>query len=274
MGAIASRFGFHDEGCAGQTDFGNACYNDHHYHFAYFVVAASTLVKLQPELKEHTPLVNWINTLIRDASNPSSKDTAFPRFRAFDWFDMHSWSRGVVQSADGKDQESTSEELNLMYGMMLWAREFGNTKLESLAATMLSFDVASLNEYFLMKRDNVNYDPSFAKNHVTGIFFANKIEYSTWFGRLYEYIHGVQMLPLSPALLLTRTPEFCEEEWTDVLSKLPNRLDDRWTSLLLTGSLGIFNPEAAMEKLLQMRREAMDDGLTKAWAVYWISVRR
>lgn len=52
-----------------------------------------------------------------DTTNPSILDAYFPRFRCFDWFDLHSWSRGVVPSSDGKDQESTSEELNLLYGI-------------------------------------------------------------------------------------------------------------------------------------------------------------
>ena len=43
------------------------------------------------------------------------EDLHFPRFRSFDWFELHSWSRGVIPSADGKDQESTSEELNLLW---------------------------------------------------------------------------------------------------------------------------------------------------------------
>jgi hypothetical protein len=60
----------------------------------------------------------------QDSSSPSTKtaidpltalqDTYFPLFRSFDWFDLHSWSRGVIPSADGKDQESTSEEFNLL----------------------------------------------------------------------------------------------------------------------------------------------------------------
>ena len=48
------------------------------------------------------------------ASRRCWEDRHFPQFRSFDWFDLHSWSRGVIPSADGKDQESTSEELNLL----------------------------------------------------------------------------------------------------------------------------------------------------------------
>jgi hypothetical protein len=32
---VASREGFTDTGCR-TADFGNACYNDHHYHFSYW----------------------------------------------------------------------------------------------------------------------------------------------------------------------------------------------------------------------------------------------
>jgi endo-1,3(4)-beta-glucanase len=273
---IATRAGYNHWTGAGAVDFGNAVYNDHHYHWAYFVVASSVLVKMKPEMKSFMPLVNWVNMLIRDCANPSTADSHFPRFRSFDWFDMHSWSRGIPPSPDGKDQESTSEEVNLMYGLTLWAREFQNKKLEDLATTMLSFDVTSIAEYFLMTSENKHVDPSFAKNHVTGIFFANKIDYNTWFGHTYEFIHGVQMLPLTPALSLIRTPEFCKEEWDDVLSKMTEVLGNykyKWNSLLFTGSLGIARPVDGMEELLKMDREFMDDGLSKAWAVYWLSVR-
>ena len=56
------------------------------------------------------------NRFVEIKSQPCSrnKDSHFPQFRSFDWFDLHSWSRGVIPSADGKDQESTSEELNLL----------------------------------------------------------------------------------------------------------------------------------------------------------------
>lgn len=110
---VASREGFSDLGCR-NADFGNACYNDHHYHFSYFVVSAAVLVKLKPEFSTNQPFVSFVDTLIRDTANPSSQDLHFPTFRSFDWFDLHSWSRGVIPSADGKDQESTSEELNLL----------------------------------------------------------------------------------------------------------------------------------------------------------------
>lgn len=59
-------------------------------------------------------MVKPIKTLKSSPGWRIFQDSHFPQFRSFDWFDLHSWSRGVIPSADGKDQESTSEELNLL----------------------------------------------------------------------------------------------------------------------------------------------------------------
>ena len=120
-----------------------------------------------------------------------------------------------------------------------------------------------------MKADNIHHPPDFVKNHVTGIFFQNKVDYATWFGWRYEYIHGIQMLPLSPALLLSRTTEFCTQEWNNILSQLALPSTDPWTSILLTGTLALVDPAEAYARLMNIDDAFMDDGLTKVWALYW-----
>ncbi|CAE7358532.1 unnamed protein product [Symbiodinium natans] len=267
-GGVASREGYGELGCR-VADFGNACYNDHHYHFSYYVVSAAILVKLKPEYSSNGPFVSFVETLIRDTANPSRADAYFPTFRAFDWFDLHSWSRGVVPSADGKDQESTSEELNLLYGIQLWGSMMQKPALRDLGATMLALCAFTVREFFLMKSDNVHHPADFVTNHVTGIFFQNKVDYATWFGWRYEYIHGIQMLPLTPALLLSRTPEFCAQEWSNVLSQLALPSTDPWSSILLTGTLALVDPAEAYTRLMDISDDFMDDGLTKVWALYW-----
>jgi len=271
-GGIPSREGYHDDGCFGWADFGNACYNDHHYHYGYFVVAASILLRLRPELARKSALVDYVDMLIRDTTNPSRDDSYFPRFRSFDWFDLHSWSRGVVPSRDGKDQESTSEELNLLYGIHLWGDVLNRAGLKQLGTTMLAFCAVTVKEFFLMQNGNEHHPADFVGNRVTGIFFQNRAFYSTWFGNKQEYIHGIQMLPLTPALLLTRTPKFCQQEWDGILRKLPLDLNDPWTSILLSGNLAIIEPDRAYSLLSQMDPGRMDDGLTRVWALYWAAV--
>lgn len=272
-GGIPSQAGYGEENCW-DYDFGNGCYNDHHYHYGYFVVSAAILVKFKPELKG-TGLVDWVNMLIRDTTNPSASDTYFPRFRAFDFFDWHSWSRGLVPSFDGKDQESTSEEVNLLYGLILWGREMGNSNIEGLGEMMVSLEIRSIKEYFLMMDGNPNHPAGFDKNHVTGIFFANKVDYATWFGINEAFIHGIQMLPLTPPLQKTRSAAFCSQEWNQILYKSSfsaNDPDYKWMSVIRTGSLAFIDPDRAFSLLLDTPQDMFDSGLTKGWALYWSSI--
>ncbi|CAE8664512.1 unnamed protein product [Polarella glacialis] len=271
-GGLVDRIGWDKKD--GNCDFGNVDYNDHHYHFGYFVVSAAILAKLKPDMLQQPLFVGYVNTLIRDTTNPSTDDLHFPRFRTFDWFDLHSWSHGIVPAFDGKDQESTSEELNLHYGLTLWGKVTGDEGVHRLGATMLTLAANTVREFFLMKTGNPYHPADFVKNHVTGIFLQGKVDYTTWFGRAPEFIHGIQMLPLSPALMLTRKPDFCKEEWDDILSKVDlDGIAKPWDSVLLTGSLAILDPELAYSKLRALGEGDMDGGLSRAWALYWAAVR-
>lgn len=55
---------------------------------------------LDPEwLKQNK---DYINVLVRDVANPSTKDRLFPMWRNFDWYHGHSWAHGLYAAMDGK----------------------------------------------------------------------------------------------------------------------------------------------------------------------------
>jgi endo-1,3(4)-beta-glucanase len=110
----------------------------------------------------------------------------------------------VSPFADGKDQEGTSEEINFHYGLMLWGNVSGNANLEQLGKLMLNVNSRAINYYFLMSDDNTVHPKELLPNKVTGIFFDNKVDYAIWFGPNLEYIHGIQMIPVSPIQKLYR----------------------------------------------------------------------
>ena len=162
------------------VDFGNTMYNDHHYHFGYIIVAGAIQRMLDPTWSRLPELTKNIDLLIRDVANPDAAlDVYFPAFRHFSWYLGHSYSHGITPFADGKDQESTSEDMNFDYGMMLWGKATGNAKLEALGKLMLKVNSRAIQLYFLMKDDNPIHPPEFKKNKVTGIFFDNKVHYGT-----------------------------------------------------------------------------------------------
>lgn len=170
------------------VDFGNSYYNDHHFHWGYFIHAAAVIGYLDPTWLMKNK--DWVNALVRDVANPSSLDQYFPVFRSFDFFQGHSWAKGLFESGDGKDEESSSEDAMFAYALKMWGKTIGDASMEARGNLMLSLLARSLHNYFLMDSDNANQPSSFINNKVTGILFENKADHATYFGADLSYIQG------------------------------------------------------------------------------------
>ncbi|CEL98309.1 unnamed protein product [Vitrella brassicaformis CCMP3155] len=252
------------------ADFGNAAYNDHHYQFGYFILSAAVLGFLDEQWLTRPANVDFANTLVRDVANPSASDSWFPLFRALDWYHGHSWSRGILPSIHGKDQGSISEEVNAFYGIYMWAHVTKQWSLKRVARLILNVNARSHQHYFLLDKDNENHPSDFVKNKVVGLLFENRADYTTWFGDNATFIHGIHMLPLTPALLLSRTERFTIEEWDSILKTHSAGVGptDPWRSIILAGGLA-FVDKAAAYAALKAPLQALDDGLSRAWALFW-----
>ncbi|OZJ01612.1 hypothetical protein BZG36_05327, partial [Bifiguratus adelaidae] len=211
--------------------FGHSYYNDHHYHQGYLVVAAAIVHHLDRSWRT-ADLIAWTEALIRDVNNPSTRDPFFTVFRCWDWFAGHSWAGGIKVGGalDGRDQESHSEAINFYWGQKLWGLATGREAVAQMATLQLSIFKRAANAYFFMRDDNPNHPREFVKNKVPGIFFEHKVDYTTYFGRQREYIHGIQMMPITPVLKVMKDAQFMEEE-RPMLLPLPN---NPWRSILST----------------------------------------
>ena len=81
----------------------------------------------------------------------------------------HSWAKGLFESADGKDEESSSEDAMFAYAFKMWGRVTGDLSMEARGNTMLSVLARTLQNYFLMTSGNVNQPGNFVGNKVIGI---------------------------------------------------------------------------------------------------------
>ncbi|CAJ1397085.1 unnamed protein product [Effrenium voratum] len=105
-------------------NFGNGFYNDHHFHYGYFIYSVAVLAKFRPEWEK-----TWrpqVLALIRDYANPSSQDMEFPICRHKDWFMGFSWAGGIKFEPLGRNQESVSEAINSYYAIGVYGTVLAN----------------------------------------------------------------------------------------------------------------------------------------------------
>ncbi|CEG41648.1 endo--beta [Plasmopara halstedii] len=250
------------------SDFGNTMYNDHHFHYGYWVHTAAIINRLDPSWSDLPKLNTMVNLLIRDVANFDASDKFFARFRSFDWYRGHSYSHGVTPFADGKDQESTSEDVNFSFGMYMYGKATNNVALEAVGKLMTRVNAHAIKTYFLMEDANQIHPDKFRPNKVTGIFFDNKVDYATWFSAEKHCIHGIQMIPVSAVTEYVRTKQFVKEEWEQVLGKesivMRKDMSNSWLSLLYA-NFAMVDKQRALDIL---QKAKMDDGLSRSWALY------
>lgn len=150
-------------------DFGNTYYNDHHFHYGYFVYTAAVIGHLDPTWLKMGTNKAWVNMLVRDYANSITNDPYFPFSRNFDWFHGHSWAKGLFESGDGKDEESSSEDGFASYALKMWGRTIGDPNMEARGNLMLAIQARSFSNYFLMQSNNTVQPPRFIGNKADGI---------------------------------------------------------------------------------------------------------
>lgn len=123
---------------------------------------------------------DWVNMLVRDAGNSAGNDPLFPFSRGFDWFHGHSWAKGLFESFDGKDEESTSEDAMFAYALKMWGKTIGDVSMEARGNLMLGILRRSMRNYFLMESNNKNHPANFIANKVTGIVRQALSPYVLW----------------------------------------------------------------------------------------------
>ncbi|KAF2162809.1 glycoside hydrolase family 81 protein [Zasmidium cellare ATCC 36951] len=286
-GGVISKAAYTDSNAL--ADFGNGYYNDHHFHFGYFVYAAAVIAYLDPSWLDEGSNKAWINTLVRDYANPIVDDPLAPFSRAFDWYHGHSWAAGLFESADGKNQESSSEDTMSTYAIKMWGFVTKDHAMEARGNLMLAVQKRALNMYYLYDNTSTTptQPPEFAGNKAAGILFENKIDHTTYFGALPEYIQGIHMIPTMPFSAYVRSPAFIQQEWeayfgnftsnTTTPSTTPyiESLDSGWRGILVADYC-IANPDYGYNFFRQdgWRSEWLDGGASRTWYLAWCAALR
>ena len=120
-------------------DFGNADFNDHHFHYGYILHAFSLLHPFLPtEMEKYYP---FIDALSLDICNPRP-DEYYPVARHFDFYSRQSWASGLTPQGNGKSQESSSEAVNAYVGCYGWFGIRGDSLGSSVAKLLVEMEVS------------------------------------------------------------------------------------------------------------------------------------
>src|ERR1700737_5500445 len=97
----------------------------------------------------------------------------------------------------------------------------------------------------LMSPGNTVHPTQFVPNFVTGQLFMNKADYTTFFKpAVVEGIHGIHMLPLTPASPYIRSKAFVAADWREKLRGIVDSVQFGWRGILMA-NLAIADPYSA-----------------------------
>lgn len=109
----------------------------------------------------------------------------------------------------------------------------------------------------------------YVPHRVPGIMYENKLTYVTFFGTNVEYIHGIHMLPMTPALILIKSRSFALQEWEEFnMGTLSDSLNDTWANVLKLNS-ALFSALLALLHFSQggFDLTKLDNGQSRTWSL-------
>ena len=180
--------------------------NDHHFHYGYFVRAATEVCRVDPDWCGADAWGPMIELLIRDYAG-GRDDTMFPYLRNFDPAYGFSWASGHANFALGNNNESTSEAANSYGAIVLYGLITGNDELVERGMYLHASSTSAYWEYWnnidRFRGLDGDYDnfPSGYTRMTTSIIWGSGHVFSTWFSGAFAHILGIQGLPLSPLVL-------------------------------------------------------------------------
>jgi endoglucanase Acf2 len=255
------------KGIIGLTaSFGSDEYNDHHFHYGYFLYAAAVMAQHDPSAaSRYAPVLNLLAADIGSAGS-----TLFPDRRNFDPYAGHSWASGTSPFADGNNQESVSEAVNAYAGLGLWARATGDEALQAEADWMLSLEAASSTAYWT-NPDLSQPEFSGYGHQIVPLNWGGKRDYATWFSAESAAKLGILLLPMSPSMgYLAGDPERIRANVAEgVGADFDVKFGDY--ALMYSALAGPSDREKAIAAAERFSAANLDDGLSRTYLLAWLS---
>lgn len=268
-------------------DYGARHYNDHHFHYGYWVYTLAVIAKYDPawltkplKPKSFTPK-QWIDALIRDYANPLAHDPYFPLQRYQDDYAGHSWASGLTSFVDGQNEQSSSEAVNAYYALALYANVIKDKDLFAWAKFLMTRELVSAQTYWQIQRNSAIYNEQFKKqNQVVANLWDNKVDANAFFKQCkeeyrcgLEYSFGIEMLPFTAitAELLNKT--WLNEIYPAIKKIIANPVSPAWKWILIKGIAAIMDKsekELFFNEVIKSNPLIYDNGDSKTNTLYFL----
>lgn len=241
--------------------------NDHHFHYGYFLWAASIVARFDPAWGSDTEWGGMVDLLISDAANWDRDDERFCFLRHFEPYVCHSYAAGHAGFAAGNNQESSSESINFAAGCLMWGETTGRTEIRDLGLFLLAAEAAAIEQYWFDVDEQVF--PSGMPREQVGIVWDAGGSYSTWWTANIEEIHGINMLPITGgSLYLGRRVDAVARLWQFFLEQNPGE-PTVWQDILWSFQ-ALSDPAAALNSF-QNTTFSAEPGDSKARTYWWLA---
>lgn len=286
-GGICTSAGLANSG----ADFGEGWYNDHHFHWGYFMYAFALAIKYDQSGDFYSNNKEKILYFVRDVMNPSTEDPYFTVTRNKDWWTWQSYAAGLFLSGNsGRNQESCGEAINCYYGAALLGDAIDNDQLKMLGQLTLAMETLSRIRYYFYTGsvEQSWWAKPFKEQGVVGIHFENMRQSSLFWcinspnATLGDNLTGffnIQLMPFTPV-----TKNDVNKAWFDTVSSLITGIMTNDWDGLPSGWQGYMDMLAAWnahvedtgkvsiyrDQLKNIDAPGFDDGNSKTNGLFWI----
>lgn len=195
-------------------------FNDHHFHYGYFIYATGVLCMLDPEFRAQYGAI--AREVARDYANWTRGDSELPEpmFRMFSPYDGHSFAGGMGNGGNGNGQESTSEAMQSWIGIWMLGMALGDQPMIDAGVMGYTVEARATAEYWFDRgRRNIDYT-QYTHPWCCNLTMAG-VGWWTWFSGDPVWMHSIQWLPISPGMqnYLSEDRDFARWDYTQMYAK-------------------------------------------------------
>lgn len=244
--------------------------NDHHFHWGYFIHAASFIEQFQPGWSAQWG--DMINLLVRDAASDNRNDALFPFLRNFSPYAGHCWANGFASFPQGNDQESTSESMQFNSALIHWGSITNNTSIRDLGIYLYTTEQTAIEEYWFDQNNRI-----FGQNQQYSLVsrvWGNSYDNGTFWTNDIAASYGIELYPIhGGSLYLGHDTNYVSQLWSEIESNtgiLSNQVNDNLWHDVMWEYLAFYNPQKAIQLYDSYPNRSLKFGISDAQTYHWL----